>query len=158
MRVVCKVWKITTPDPCSHCHVAALCEIYSVSSSSLKICVVSAGNSLLNPVTIKDLWEIKVTGKVFSPSSSGLSLSSFLSMMEKCVPHCHYSKIIPAAKQCKFDVTQSVLGTLWSISYCPWACFFVCVSCLGSFYKLLVSSASSFCIKKKNIKILMPFY
>lgn len=83
-----------------------------MSSSSLKICVVSAGNSLLNPVALKDLWEIKVTGKVFSPSSSGLITPSFLSMMEKCVPHWHYFKIIPAAKQCKFDVTESVLGAL----------------------------------------------
>lgn len=49
---------------------------------------------------------MKVTGKAFFPSSSGL----ILSVREKWVPHCHYSKTIPAAKQCKFDVTQSVLG------------------------------------------------
>lgn len=61
---------------------------------------------------MKDLWEIKVTGKAFFPSFSGLILPSFLSVCEKCVPHCHYSKITPAAKQCKFDVTQSVLGAL----------------------------------------------
>lgn len=112
MRVVCKVWKITTPDPCSHCHVAALREIYSVFSSFLEICVVSAGNSLSNPIDIKDLWEMKVIGKAFFPSSSGLILPIFLSVREKWVPHCHYSKTIPAAKQCKFDVTQSVLGAL----------------------------------------------
>lgn len=89
-----------------------ICEIYTVVSSFLKTCVVSAGNSLQYPVDIKDLWEIRVIERDFVPSSSGLILPSFLSEREKCVPHCHYYKLIPAAKLCKFGMTQYVQGGL----------------------------------------------